>query len=147
MAKKLTPKREAFAREYVAQGGNGAKAARLAGYAVGSAAQRAHELVTNSDVATAVDRYRARVLARSDLSVDQVIGDIREIAAEAQDDGQWAAALKGQQMLGQILGMWVERSVSLNVTASEAHLAALVAIARKRDAEPLDITPKAVRIP
>ena len=66
MAKgKLTPRQEKFAREFAACG-NGAEAARRAGYSVLRASVAAAELVANRKVSERLDELRSKDLARVD---------------------------------------------------------------------------------
>ena len=142
--RKLTPKRQAFVAKLVGPPAvSGAEAARQAGYAPGSARQRAHELVTNSDVQSAVERMRARVAARAELSAAQVLADIDEIGALAQDGGDLAVALRARELLGKAIGLYDKRStqITMKVDTSAELLAAMHRQTQRRAAEPLDITP------
>lgn len=134
-ARKLTRRQDQFAKAMVAVHGNQTRAAVAAGYAVPSARISGSKNMTKANVVSAVERYQARAAARTELTAEQVIGDIQEIAAMAIDAGNHQAALKGQELLGRSLGVFIDRSerLSISVDASAAHLAALVAAARKRD--------------
>ena len=99
----LTPKQEAFARHYAA-GGNGAAAARAAGYAPESAKQTAHDLVQHPAVADRVavleDAHGrtlrgevAVVLDRLDAAIDMALqaGDYRAMLDITRLQAQVAA--------------------------------------------------------
>lgn len=60
----LTPQQHDFVKYYVATGGNGAEAARKAGYSEQSARQIASTLLDKPHVAEAVRREQRRALAR-----------------------------------------------------------------------------------
>ena len=138
---RLTGKQDAFARHMPRVQGNQTKAAIAAGYAERSARQIGSENMTKPDVIAAVERYSARAAARVELSTDQVLMDIQEIGACATDAGKYGPALRAQELLGKSLGMWTERSANLSVKVdtSQAHLQALLKMAKRRAAEPLDI--------
>ncbi len=61
MAPRLTPKILAFVRHYVANGGNGTRAAVAAGYSVASAAQQASALLKRVDVQAELALVRSQV--------------------------------------------------------------------------------------
>ena len=99
----LTPKQEAFARHYAASG-NGAAAARAAGYAPDGAKQAAHELLQHPGVAARVavleDAHGrtlrgevAVVLDRLDAAVDMALqaGDYRALLDITRLQAQVAA--------------------------------------------------------
>jgi phage terminase small subunit len=135
--RKLTMKQAAFAGHYVRLLGNGRRAAIAAGYSERSAAEIACENLTKPHVRAAIERQRLRVAARLELSLERVLQKIGEVAALAQDAGDYMAALRGQELLGKAIGLWPDRSAHLNVKVdtSRAHLQALVATVRKRAAK------------
>lgn len=82
MSDALTDKQRAFVSHYVACL-NGAKAARLAGYAASGARQEAHRLLTNADIRAAIDAALAEaampaseVLARLTAQARGTMADV-----------------------------------------------------------------------
>lgn len=69
--KKLTPKRQRFVENYIANGGNGAQAARDAGYAPETANKEASRLLTSVDIR---DQIARRVEAALNLGSQEVVG-------------------------------------------------------------------------
>ena len=84
-------------------------------------------------------RTRKLKLGRVDLNAERVLANISTISAEAQDAGDYTSALRGLELLGKAIGMFATKSAhrSVKMDASKAHLAALVAQARKRNLEPV----------
>jgi hypothetical protein len=119
--KGLTHKQAAFAAEYVHTNGNGTKAAKRAGYADSSAHVRASELVRKSKVTQRIS-YLSR---RHEISAERVLTRLDNLSLGAEEAGNHSAAIKAEELLGKSLGMWIDRSMSVNVDMSEAHLDAL----------------------
>lgn len=71
--KKLTPKQERFADNYIANGGNGAKAARDAGYPKAAARVVAVENLTKPNIQ---ERIQARTDDAASLKSEEVIGTL-----------------------------------------------------------------------
>ncbi|CAB4200432.1 hypothetical protein UFOVP1339_44 [uncultured Caudovirales phage] len=81
--------------------------------------------------------------ARAELSAAQVLADIDEIGALAQDGGDLAVALRARELLGKAIGLYDKRStqITMKVDTSAELLAAMHRQTQRRAAEPLDITP------
>ncbi len=69
MAQRLSPRALAFVRHYVANGGNGTRAAVAAGYSVAGAAQQASALLKRVDVQAELALVRAQVDPRRQLVI------------------------------------------------------------------------------
>lgn len=76
----LTPFQRKFVLAYCANGGNGAQAALAAGYAEGSARQRASELVTNPRILAAIREETERRLRSGVALGAKVLLDLAENA-------------------------------------------------------------------
>lgn len=81
MAGELTDKQAAFVDHYVACL-NGAKAARLAGYAESGARQEAHRLLTNADIRAAI----AARLAESAMPASEVLARLTDQARSSLEE-------------------------------------------------------------
>lgn len=150
MSDRLTHKQRVFADQYVKLNGNGTKAALIAGYSggEGAAAARASENVRKRKV-----RQRIEYLTRKhEISADRVLTRLDNLSIKAEQEGQIGAAIKAEELLGKSLGMWVERSVNVNVDLNGEHLKALQDRMNRRrdqqlnsrgntDTKTIDITP------
>ena len=62
-----------------------------------------------------------------------------EISHEAQSAGQFGPAVRAEELLGRSIGMWIDRSLQLTGQLNDSHITALLELARKRQAEPIDL--------
>jgi hypothetical protein len=135
----LTIKQERFIKAY-AHLGNGTEAARLAGYSNSSdnvLYQQAHQNLRKPRVQAALKRELARI--ELNITPDRIKRRLDEISHEAQSAGQFGPAVRAEELLGRSVGMWIDRSIQLSGTMSDSHITALLELARKRQAEPLDL--------
>lgn len=77
--KALTPKQEAFVREYLIDL-NGTQAAIRAGYSAKTANEQASRLLANVSVAAAIQAALDERAERTNITADYVINGIREVA-------------------------------------------------------------------
>lgn len=113
MAKKLTNKQARFVEEYLVDL-NATAAARRAGYSAKNADRIGPELLGKSWVSDAIHRAQAKRSARTGVTQDQVIEELRKIAmAEASDEKgsvlRYQNKLRALELLGKHLGMFRER--------------------------------------
>lgn len=108
MTTKLTPKQEAFVREYLVDL-CAAHAAVRAGYSERSAKQTGCDLLAVPKVQAAIAKAQAERAERVDDDADQVLRDLRRLGKKAEQLGEFAAALKAVELRGKHLGMWKER--------------------------------------
>lgn len=104
----MTPKQAAFVREYLVDL-NATQAAIRAGYSPKTAKVQGSRLLTKADVAAAVETGRAQRAERVEVKADDVLRDITRIAGKAETAGEYGAALKGRELLGKHLGLWVDK--------------------------------------
>lgn len=71
---------EAFAVEYVANGGNGTQAALKVGYAKSAAHVTAHRVISDAKVSARVDYLRRSKLKALHMSADETLAEIAKIA-------------------------------------------------------------------
>src|SRR5262245_47114675 len=91
--KRLTAKREKFVVEKIkadAEGRSATSAAIAAGYAASSARQRAHELVTNSDIQAPIERAKRH----AGVTAEEIIGTLAlqmhsDVADLLDDEGHF----------------------------------------------------------
>jgi phage terminase small subunit len=129
MPQKLTPKQQCFVDEYLVDL-NGARAARAAGYSARSAEAQASRLLTNAKVAAALSAAMVGRSKRVEITADFVLTAIRDTVARCQQaepvmmrnsDGELVATgeykfdaqgvLRGCELLGKHLGLYVERRI------------------------------------
>lgn len=85
MSDELTPKQEAFCREFLVDF-NQTQAAKRAGYSAATAAQQASRLLSNVKVQSRITQLNERVKQRNDVDVDYVIRKLRAtIEADVAD--------------------------------------------------------------
>jgi phage terminase small subunit len=121
---KLTVKQDKFAREY-AKDGNGTRAAKAAGYSHHSAQVIATENLSKPLVSAEIRRHRQRTAERLDVSREKLVNDAAHDAEAASSNGDYSAANANRTFVAKALGYHVERSMSVHVDVSLAHLDAL----------------------
>ena len=133
---KLSIKQQRFVQQYACLG-NAAEAARKAGYKPKAAKEVGYENLTKPHVRAAVDREMARVEA--EITADRVQRRLDEIGRAAQEARQFGPAVRAEELLGRSIGMLIDRSLQLTGQVNDSHVQALLEIARKRQAEPIDL--------
>lgn len=128
----LTLKQRAFAREYLANNGNATRAAISAGYSMHTAKVIGSENLTKPEVRQEIARLQAVSAREVDISPARVLRRLDAISQAAEADGQYAAAKGCEELIGKHIGMFIERSLNVSVSASSAHLEALLEVARRR---------------
>lgn len=106
----MTPKQEAFVREYLIDL-NASAAYKRAGYtAKGNAAETcAARLLRDAQVAAAITEARRKLAARADFTVDEHMAKLAELRDAASKDGQFSAAAKCEMARGRVAGFYVDR--------------------------------------
>ncbi len=86
---KLNPKQEAFVREYVVDF-NATQAAIRAGYSPRTAQEQSSVLLSKPIVQAAVEKAKAKVADRAEVTADEIINELRAIAfAKVTDAASW----------------------------------------------------------
>jgi phage terminase small subunit len=124
----LTLRQAKFAAEYLKQNGNQTRAAIAAGYAPSSAHVRGSQLVRNGKI----KKHLEKLAKRHEITADRVLTRLDNLSLAAQEANNYAAAVKAEQLLGQYLGMFVDRSVNVNVSLNDSHIEAIRALASRR---------------
>jgi len=129
-----------FVKEY-AHLGNGSEAARRAGYKPGP---RIGQIAVENLQKPAVVAALKEELARMELEVtpQRVQRRLHDISLAAQDAGQFGPAVRAEELLGKSLGMFIDRTLQLSGVINDSHVAALLEVARRRRAEPVDLADK-----
>ena len=105
----MTPKQEAFVREYCVDG-NATKAAMRAGYSERTAHSQGPRLLENVEIATAIRREHGKSLGRIEITVDMILDGIHREATSELPEGASAARIKAWELLAKVQGMLIERS-------------------------------------
>ena len=148
----LTPRQEAFVREFVLKDGMITKreAAENAGYAPESAAQRAYELTDPRKHPNVVARIRAlksELDAKFGVTYERHLRDLQVIRDRALENGAYSAAVQAEYRRGQAHGdIYISKSEvrhgSIDSMSKEDVLKALEEIKRAQG-KIIDVTPEA----
>jgi Terminase small subunit len=137
---RLSQKQIRFIREYVVHG-NGVEAARKAGYSKKGDPhvlhQQGYENLRKPAVKAEIERIAAQIAP--EITPMRVQRRLHEISHASQEAGQFGPAVRSEELLGKSCGMWIEQSIALTGTMNDTHIAALLDIARQRQAEPIDL--------
>ena len=103
--RRLSPRRLAFAKEYVRLG-NGTVAAKNAGYSENSAYNEANRLLKNDDVVAEIQRIRAKTERANTVTRAYVIAGLQDIAENGKTESNRVRAL---ELLGKTIRLFVDR--------------------------------------
>ncbi|MFO1199039.1 MAG: terminase small subunit [Burkholderiaceae bacterium] len=101
----MTPRQQKFVAEF-ALSGNGAAAARAAGYAAGSSRVASAKLLAKGSVQAALEAERATLAARMDIDRQRVIDGLLEAIEQARADRNSAAMIRGWSEIGRMCGFY-----------------------------------------
>lgn len=104
----MTPKQEAFVREYLVDK-NATQAAIRAGYSPRSAHTAGSSNMQNPEVKQAVRAALAAQASRTLISADRVLLDIQKFGDEARNAGEFHAALRSRELLGKHFKLFTEK--------------------------------------
>ena len=103
----MTPKQQRFVEEYCANGGNGTKAAIVAGYSEKIARQIAAENITKPVISHAIDEFRAKNAAKAEVTVQSLTKQLQAIA-EKHAETQPSAAVSALNTVAKMHGLLAE---------------------------------------
>lgn len=141
---KLTPKQEAFIREYLVDL-NATQAAIRAGYSERTACEQASRLLADVKIAELVKAAMDKRAERTEITADYVLNGIRDlverciqaeqvIGPDGKPTGEYKfeapAALRGYELLGRHLGLFPNK---VDVTVTD-QISAVLENARRRAA-------------
>ena len=84
----LTPKQDAFVKEYILNGGNGLQAAISAGYSEDSAKEIASENLTKPNIIKALEGHREALEEEFSISAGTKLGWLKEIVERSMQHEQ-----------------------------------------------------------
>lgn len=105
---KITPKQEAFCREYLVDL-NATQAAIRAGYSAKTADRIGAQLLGKTWVAERVQALKQERSKATQITAEYVLNTIFETVESAKVDGDKQIVLKGAELLGKHLGIFVDR--------------------------------------
>ena len=103
----LTPKQERFCHEYMVDL-NATQAAIRAGYSKKTAQEQGSRLLSKVIVKTRISELQAEVAARTDVTIDDVIGMLRESYRDAKAVNQHGPAVRAAELLGKRHGLFTD---------------------------------------
>ena len=104
----MTPRQKAFVAAFL-KDGNATKAAEKAGYSARTAKQQGSRLLTNADVAQAVEKGQQRVAEKAELTVASHLQTLEGLRDKAIAAGQLTAAIRAEELRGKVTGFYTER--------------------------------------
>lgn len=104
----MTPKQEAFVREYLIDL-CATKAAERVGYSGKHVKKTACELMAKPEIQAAIAKAQAERAERVDDSADEVLRDLRRLGDAAEEAKRFEAAIKTVELRGKHIGMFKDR--------------------------------------
>ncbi len=118
-------KKQLFVAEYVAHPElNATEVAKRCGHVGEHVKLRAYEILRDPDVKAAIEEKQRKILGKVDVTVEDVINDIKATRRRCIEEGASAWATQGRlrcdELLGRYLKMWEEPKVGIDVTVDLA---------------------------
>lgn len=126
----MTPKQEAFVREYLVDL-NATQAAIRAGYSAKTAEQQGYQLLQNPSVSDAVKIAMDARSERIELTADFVLDGIRALIKTCLESEEYTTAMRGFELLGKHKGLFPNK---VDVTVRD-EVSTILESARRRAAE------------
>lgn len=127
MQQPLTVRQHRFVAEF-AVCGNGAEAARRAGYSARTARQIASENLSKPDIQAAIDSLRQQEAAKLELRKDQIIAAIMDAISMAKMKAEPSAMIRGLVEIAKMLGYYEPERVKIDLTDDAKRMAAKYAV-------------------
>lgn len=119
-SKKLSPKHRAFVKQYLIDK-NAARAYRAVYGEAKGAKESASRLLTNANVAEAVEKGLAALESKLDITAERVLKNIAAIANMTRKDAAHANIIKANELLGKHLKLFDGEGNQTNVTVITAN--------------------------
>lgn len=121
LAMNMTAKQKRFVDEYLVDG-NGARAARCAGYSKNSARQIATENLSKPYIQAAIDEKRQQTAEKLELRKEQVLVAHLEAINLARAHGLPAAMISGAREIGKLMGFYSPELAEIHMSTNDAAL-------------------------
>jgi phage terminase small subunit len=118
--------------EYVANGGNGTQPAKAAGYGEAGAHVLASQSLRTLKCNRSIAQAEARIIRRIEVTPEKVMGDLEDAREKALTIDQVGAAIRATELQGKQIGIFVDRSVNINVDLNGSHLEELATLVDAR---------------
>ena len=112
-ATRLSPKHQAFVREYV-KDWNGTQAVIRAEYSEKGASVTATRLLANPKIQEAIQRSHAKIAERAEITVVDVLKMLEREASAGDLDQPNSARIKAQELIGKHIGMFSDKQTGQN---------------------------------
>jgi hypothetical protein len=119
----LTVRQQRFVAEFMLTG-NGAEAARRAGYSVRTARQIASENLTKPVIQTALAAQEAILAREMDLSKERVIGELQATIEDARRQANPGAVIRGWVEIAKMVGLYEPQQAEVALGAGSERLRA-----------------------
>ena len=121
-------RRERFCQEYV-KDLNGTQAEIRAGYSPRTARVKVSQLLAVPEVQERVAELKAGVAERNAITVDEIVGNLRESRGLAHEHKQISAAVQAEASVAKVSGHWIDshKDVSEAPPVNEAEVAKMMA--------------------
>ena len=114
----LTARQQRFVEEYLVDG-NGARAARCAGYSENSARQMAAENLSKPYIQDSISEKRQRTADKLNLRKEQLLLSHLAAIRLAEAQGQPLAMISAAREIGRLMGFYGPQQVKVDVDAGE----------------------------
>lgn len=119
----LTAKQDRFVAEYLIDG-NGARAAREAGYSEKTARQIATENLSKPDIQAAIAAKQQEMAGKLELRKEHALLAMLEAINLARSQMQPAAMISGVREIGKMMGFYDSEKVEVSMSAASASIQA-----------------------
>lgn len=104
----LTAKQELFVQEYL-KDLNATQAAIRAGYSSNTASETGYENLRKPQIAAEIEKRQAKIGADNEITVEWILGEIKDTYKQAKEIGELNTANKSLEMLGRYKGIFNDK--------------------------------------
>ncbi|MNE91226.1 Terminase small subunit [compost metagenome] len=104
----LTAKQELFVQEYL-KDLNATQAAIRAGYSPNTASETGYENLRKPQIAAEIEKRQAKIGADNEITVEWILGEIKDTYKQAKEIGGLNTANKSLEMLGRYKGIFNDK--------------------------------------
>lgn len=104
----LNAKQQRFVYEYL-KDLNATQAAIRTGYSNRTACEQGSRLLANVNIRKSIKLAQEKAAKSAEISVDDILDNLKRLAELAEKKGNFAAAIRANELIGKQIGMFVER--------------------------------------